>query len=198
MGKPQNKYISVTYKLYTTENGKETMVEEATAERPFDFISGFGVTLDAFENQIAELAKDAEFDFELDKDNAYGDHNPAHVLDLPRETFCIDGKFDHEHVFKDAIIPLQNENGQRFYGRVVELADNNVKVDMNHPLAGKTLHFVGKVQENRDATNKEIEAFAKMLSGEGGCSGNCEGCGEGGCGHDHQEGHECGCGHCQH
>ena len=69
---------------------------------------------------------------------------------------------------------------------------------MNHPLAGKTLRFKGKVIENRDADNKEIESFAKMLSGEGGCNGHCEGCGEGGCGHDHDADHECGCGHCNH
>ena len=196
MGNIQNKYISVIYKLYTTEDGKETLVEEATTERPFDFISGFGVTLDAFEEKIFDLAKDADFDFELTKDQAYGDHDPAHILNLPRDAFNVNGKFDSEHIFIDAIVPLQNSNGQRFWGRVIELDDNNVKLDMNHPLAGKTLHFHGKVMENRDATNKEIESFAKLISGEGGCSGNCEGCGEGGC--NHGEGHECGggCGHC--
>ena len=41
-----NKYISVSYKLYTVENGEREFVEEATAERPFQFLSGFGVTLE--------------------------------------------------------------------------------------------------------------------------------------------------------
>ena len=37
-----NKYIAVSYKLYTVENGEREFVEEATAERPFQFLSGFG------------------------------------------------------------------------------------------------------------------------------------------------------------
>lgn len=198
MGNTKNKFISVIYKLYATADGKESLVEEATTERPFNFISGFGVALDAFEEQISGFAKDDPFNFELTKEQAYGDADPASILELPRETFNVNDKFDSEHVYMDAIIPLQNSNGQRFWGRVIGLDDTNVKLDMNHPLAGKTLRFEGKVIENREATNKEIETFAKMLSGEGGCNGNCEGCGEGGCNHDHEDGKECGCGNCQH
>lgn len=82
MDKAQNKYIAVTYKLYTVENGKKELVEEATTDRPFQFISGFGITLDAFEAKVAGLAKDETFSFELTKDEAYGDVDPAHVLDL--------------------------------------------------------------------------------------------------------------------
>ena len=42
MEEKKNKYIAVAYKLYTNENGTENMVEEAPAERPFQFISGVG------------------------------------------------------------------------------------------------------------------------------------------------------------
>ncbi len=188
MDKAQNKYIAVTYKLYTVEDGKKELVEEATAERPFQFISGFGITLDAFEEKTAGLAKGETFSFELTKDEAYGDIDPAHVLDLDREMFCINGHFDHEHIFKDAIVPLQNEDGNRFFGRVLELDDKKVKMDLNHPLAGKTLCFEGRVTESREATNSEIEGMANRLSGEG-CGCGCDGH-ECGC-HDHD--HECGC-----
>ena len=71
MDKPQNKYIAVAYKLYTAENGESNLVEEATEERPFQFISGFGVTLDAFEKEIAGLEQGAEFDFELSKSSTW-------------------------------------------------------------------------------------------------------------------------------
>lgn len=188
MDKAQNKYIAVTYKLYTVEDGKKELVEEATAERPFQFISGFGITLDAFEEKTAGLAEGETFSFELTKDEAYGDIDPAHVLDLDREMFCINGHFDHEHIFKDAIVPLQNEDGNRFFGRVLELDDKKVKMDLNHPLAGKTLCFEGRVIESREATNSEIEGMANRLSGEG-CDCGCDGH-ECGC-HDH--GQECGC-----
>lgn len=202
MDKAQNKYIAVTYKLYTVEDGKKELVEEATTERPFQFISGFGITLDAFEDKTATLAKGDAFNFELTKDEAYGDIDPARVLDLDREMFCINGHFDHEHIFKDAIVPLQNEDGNHFFGRVLDLDDKKVKMDLNHPLAGKTLCFEGKVIESREATNSEIEGMANRLSGEG-CGCGCDDCGghddhECGCHHHHDGGcHDDGC-HCKH
>ena len=54
----ENKYITVAYKLYTTEDGEKDLVEEAKAEHPFQFISGLGTTLEAFESQIAHLIKE--------------------------------------------------------------------------------------------------------------------------------------------
>lgn len=203
MEKPQNKYIAVTYKLYTVENNENELVEETAEGRPFQFISGFGVTLEAFEKHIAGLEKGADFDFTLTKDEAYGDYEPARVLDLEREMFCINGHFDHENIFKDAIVPLQNEDGNRFYGRVLEVGTDKVKMDLNHPLAGKTLNFKGNVVESREATNEEIQGMINRLSGEGcGCGCGCDDCGggcdEGGChgGDHHHHNHDghCGCG----
>ncbi|MBR1688730.1 MAG: peptidylprolyl isomerase [Prevotella sp.] len=183
----QNKFISVTYRLYTKgEMGRE-LIEEAPVAQPFQFISGFGFTLDAFEQRIIELPQGSDFDFELTKDEAYGDFDEAHVIDLDREIFTINGHFDHEHIYKDAVVPLQNEDGNRFYGRVVEVGDDKVKMDLNHPLAGKTINFKGRVLENREATTEEIQRITTQLSEDGcGCD-ECEG-------HQH-EGH-CGCGHC--
>ncbi|MCX4292652.1 MAG: FKBP-type peptidyl-prolyl cis-trans isomerase [Prevotella sp.] len=196
MEKQINKYIAVDYKLYTAENGESELVEETTKERPFQFISGFGITLEAFEKNISELAKGDTFDFTLTKEEAYGDFEQERVLDLEREMFCINGHFDHEHIFKDAIVPLQNEDGNRFYGRVMSVDENKVKMDLNHPLAGKSLNFKGTILENREATNSEIQGMINRLSGEGcGCGcGDCEGGCGGECGEHHD--HDCGCGHC--
>ena len=177
-----NKYIAVSYRLYVDgENGKE-MMEEATAEQPFYFISGFGIALDAFEQKLYNTQKDEDFDFTLEKEEAYGDYVEERVLDLEREIFTIDGKFDTAHIYVDAIIPLQNEDGNRFYGRVLEVGEAKVKVDLNHPLAGERLHFVGKVLENREATNEEIQGLMARMSG-GCCGGGCGSCGgdKGGC-----------------
>ncbi len=192
MEKKTNKFIAVAYKLYTTENGTESMTEEAPAERPFVFISGMGLALDDFEAKVAEMQKGEEFDFTLTKEQAYGEHEEERVLNLDREMFCIDGKLDEEHVFVGAIIPLQNENGQRFPAKVLEVGSDKVKVDLNHPLAGKGLHFTGSILESREATNEEIQNLINQMSG--GCGGNCGGCG----GHDggHDGGCEGGCGHC--
>lgn len=196
MDKPQNKYIAVAYKLQTENNGDIKFVEEATEDRPFHFISGFGVTLEAFEAQVVNLGKGDSFDFSLTKEQAYGDYEQARVLDLDRDMFCINGHFDHEHIYKDAIVPLQNEDGNRFYGRVLSVGEEKVRMDLNHPLAGQQLHFSGRVLESREASNAEIQAMLNRLSGEDcGCGcGECGGeCG-GGRGDNHEHG-DCCCHH---
>jgi FKBP-type peptidyl-prolyl cis-trans isomerase SlyD len=197
-----NKYIAVSYKLYTIENGNKKLVEETTTEKPFQFISGLGTTIEGFENAVVELEKDGKFDFTLTKDNAYGDYVQERVLDLDKEIFSINGKFDSDNIYVDAIVPLQNEDGNRFNGHILAISDDKVKIDLNHPLAGKELNFVGSIVESREATNEEIERMVTILSGEGECGGcgcdDCGGCGsdkgEGGCEHHH--GQEGGCGHC--
>ncbi len=188
----KNQYMEVAYQLFVGEAEEQELMEETTQEKPFQFITGFGVTLDAFEQQVANLEKGATFDFSIPKEQAYGDYQEEHVLDLEREMFCVDGKFDTEHVYEDAIIPMQNEQGQRFYGRVAEIGENTVKVDLNHPLAGETLHFKGSILESRPATAKEIEKLVAHLTGGcGGCGGGCHK--DGGCGGDCDCENEGGC-----
>ncbi len=189
-----NKYIAVAYKLYASGEKEPQFIEEATDEKPFDFITGFGIALEEFENHIINLNKGEEFDFSLTKDQAYGDYEEERVVDLDRNIFCINGHFDHENVFVDAVLPLQNEDGQRFFGKVLEITEKQVKIDLNHPLAGKNLNFKGHVVETRDATNEEIQYIVNQLSGEG-CG--CDDC-HNDCGHDHHHGDGCGCGHCHH
>lgn len=194
--------MAVAYQLYTVDNDKLDLVEEATEVRPFQFITGFGIALEAFENAVGRLAQGESFEFTLTPDNAYGQHEDDRVLDLDREMFCINGHFDHEHIRVGATVPLQNEDGNHFIGQVLEIGDEKVRMDLNHPLAGKTLKFKGHVVDSREATNDEIQHFINMLNGEHCCCGEdgC-GCGEddkgkgghGGCGH-HHHGHDgCGC-----
>lgn len=194
MEERRNKYISVQYKLYTVDENGKHLVEQTTADRPFDFISGFGFTLEAFEKNIAHLAAGAAFSFELSKDEAYGDYEEARVLDLERDIFTINGHFDHEHIHAGAVVPLQNEDGNHFFGRVLEVNEEKVKMDLNHPLAGETLLFEGTVTESREATKEEIQHLINHMNGEG-CGCGCEDC-ESGCDHHHEHGDGCGCGHC--
>ena len=176
-------------------SGKRDLVEETAAEHPFQFISGLGTTLEAFESQIVNLHKGDKFEFTIPFAEAYGEYDEEHVIDLPKNIFEIDGKFDNEHIYPGNIIPLMNSEGQRLNGSVVEVKADTVVMDMNHPLAGEDLTFVGEVTESRPATNEEIQEMIKMMTGEGGCS--CGSCGDG-CGDDCGDscGDSCGCGHC--
>ena len=190
----ENKYITVAYKLYTMEDGEKELFEEAKAEHPFQFISGLGTTLEDFENQITALSKGDKFDFTIPADKAYGQYDEQHVIDLPKNIFEIDGKFDSERIKEGNIVPLMTGDGQRVNASVVEIKPDIVVVDLNHPLAGADLIFEGEILESRPATNEEIQELVKMMSGEG-CGCGCDSCG-GGCG-DNECG-DCGCegGHC--
>jgi len=193
--KKRNQYIAVAYKLYAAGEKTLEFIEEATDDRPFDFISGFGITLPEFENNIVGLQKGEEFKFTLTKEQAYGDVEPERIVELDRSIFTINGHFDHENVKVGALLPLQNEDGQYFQGKVLDITDNHVRIDLNHPLAGKELNFEGHIVENREASNDEIQNLINRLSGEG-CGCGCDDCHDG-CGHDHSQEHGgCGCGHC--
>ena len=170
----ENKYITVAYKLYSIENGEKEFTEEAPAEHPFQFISGLGLTLESFENQVKDLNKGDKFDFTIPASEAYGEYDDDHVIDLPKEIFMIEGEFDSDRVVEGAVIPLMTSEGQRINGSVVEVKEDVVVMDMNHPLAGCDLNFTGEVTENRPATNDELSEMARMMSG-GGCSGGCGG-----------------------
>ena len=191
----ENKYITVAYELSTdNEKGIHELVEKAPVEHPFQFITNMGVALDAFEAKVAALAEGENFDFTLTADEAYGPYEEAHVIDLDKEVFCIDGRFDKNTIYPGNVIPLVNADGNRFQGLILEVTDSKVKVDLNHPLAGKDLHFRGEVVTSRPATVAEIQAMAQMLSGEGGCGCGCDDCGGGCHDHDHHHGHgEGGC-----
>jgi FKBP-type peptidyl-prolyl cis-trans isomerase SlyD len=187
-----NKYIAVAYELYTVNDGKSELVEKAPEKEPFQFLSGFGTTIEAFENNIVDLEEGAEFDFTLTKDEAYGDYYDERVLDIEKSIFTINGHFDSENIYVGAIVPLQNADGNRFPGKVLEITEDHVKMDLNAPLAGKDINFKGSVVTSREATNDEIQAMVNRMSGEG-CECGCDDC-EGGCGDHHDE--DCGCGHC--
>ena len=192
-----NKYVTVAYELYTdNDKGIHELVEKAPIEHPFQFISGLGIALDSFESKILALAEGETFDFVLKVDEAYGPYEQDHVIELPKETFAINGRFDKDMVYPGAVLPLVNADGMRFQGLVLELKDNTVIIDLNHPLAGKDLHFKGQVVTMRDATNAEIQA---LINHEGcNCGGDCEGGCEGGCGgHHHEHGEGC-CGKHEH
>ena len=189
--------MSVVYQLYTVTDGENILEEQTGDDRPFEFITGFGVALDAFEQQVMNMEKGAAFDFILQPSQAFGEYDPEGVHKLQRDVFMINGHFDHENIFEGAVITLMDNEDHQFMAKVKKIEEDGVTIDTNHPLAGKTLNFKGEIKENRDATEEEIQHLIKHLTG--GCSGcgHHHGDGEcGGCGEHHDHGDGCGCGHC--
>lgn len=190
MGLNGNKYIALSYKLYTIEDGEKELTEEATMERPFTLITGMGYALEEFEDQVKKLNQGDKFDFTIDKKQAYGEYDEQQIVELPKQIFEVNGKFDSRQIVEGGVVPLLTADGQRVQGIVTEIKDEVVAVDLNHPLAGCDLHFTGEVLESRPATDDEITQILKLMSGEGGCGGHCGG----GCGDNCGTDGECGCG----
>ena len=176
-----NKYVAVIYDLNVGEGEERELMEKATREVPLKFIYGTGMMIPAFEDALAGLESGDQFDFSLTPENAYGEYNEDHVLELPKNIFEIDGKFDSEMVKEGNTIPMMDADGHRMNGSVLEVKKDVVVMDFNHPLAGETLHFKGEVVDVHEPTAEEIAAMTSSS-----CGGGCEGCG-GGCGD-----HECG------
>ena len=57
MEEKKNKFMSVVYQLYSLTDGEKNLEEQTGDERPFEFITGFSIALDAFEQQVMKLEK---------------------------------------------------------------------------------------------------------------------------------------------
>lgn len=196
-----NKFVALSYDLNVGEDEERELMERATAETPLEFIFGTNSMLEAFEKNIDGLSEGDSFDFILTPDQAYGEYDDEAVVDLPRHIFEQDGVLNEEVIFEGNTVPMMDTNGNRLNGSVVEVKDDVITMDFNHPLAGETLNFTGKVLTVRESTPEEIAA---LFAPQGcGCGSGC-GCGDGeedgcGCGSNEKEmaggcGSGCGCG----
>lgn len=187
----ENTIVKVIYDLYVDgeQPGQEELMERATEEHPLEYIHGLGMMLPLFEAGMEGKAEGDTFDFRIKAVDAYGEYDEQGVLSLDKEMFYIDGKFDEERVFVGNIVPMTTTDGQIVRAQVVEITDKAVTIDLNHPLAGENLHFIGKVISVRPATEEELAALTKGCGGccgggscsNGDCSngcegGNCQGC----------------------
>ncbi|MCR4994534.1 MAG: FKBP-type peptidyl-prolyl cis-trans isomerase [Bacteroidales bacterium] len=172
------RFIKLAYRMFTASPDRQ-LLYETDASRPVAFVTDMGLMIDAFEQQLSALNDGDEFDFTLQAAEAFGERDETLVRAVPRKMFEVNGKFMEEEIYPGAQVPLMDNEGNHFYGIIAKVTNTDVTVDLNNPLAGKALQFTGTVYENREATLKEIEQTAKMLSGEGGCG--CGGCGGGGC-----------------
>ncbi len=184
----EDKVVSLTYDLNVGEGDERELMEKATVERPLTFMFGMGMMLEAFEANVKGLQKGDKFSFSLTPEEAYGMFEESHVVELPKNIFEVDGKFDDERIVVDATVPMMDSNGNRLHGTVVEINDNCVVMDFNHPLAGETLHFSGEVIDVHEPTAEEIAAVSSQ-----GCGCGCDSC-ESDCNCESSKDSGCGCG----
>ena len=152
----KNKVVKLIYILHFDDfNGD--IIEEVKTDSPFTFIYETGFMLEAFENNIKGLKKDDAFKFKIACNDAYGEVNEKNIVDLPKNVFEVDGKFNKEIIFAGAKVPMKDEQGNEFDGFIIDITKNTVIVDFNHPMAGEDLYFEGRVLNVREATKEELE-----------------------------------------
>ena len=173
-----NKMVAVEYKL--TVDGQ--IADQSQPGSPLEFIVGAGMLLPKFEEALMGKEPGDKVSFTLSPGDGYGEIMEEAIVDLPKNIFMVDGKLAEDILFEGSQVPMSDQQGNRMLGVVKEVGDEHVKMDFNHPMAGKTLNFDVEVVSVRDVTPEDLQ---------GGCS--CGDCGDdcgGGC--DHGDGH-CDC-----
>ena len=168
-----DKVVSLTYELEV----EGAIRDKATKDNPLDFIFGQGYLLPVFEANVKGKKVGDTFEFTLSPEEGYGVYNAESVLELPKNIFEIDGKIQDGLLIAGNIIPMMTQDGRVLPGKVLEVSDEKVKMDFNHELAGKTLHFTGEVVGVREATEKELSEGLHGERAPKSCSGNCSDCG---------------------
>lgn len=187
------KYVELGYDLYAVEpDGSEKLVHQTDVEDPEKLV--FGVTrgvIVPLEKAIDGLAAGDKFNVSASADEAFGPYDLEQIVTLDKDLFIVDDKFDSDVIKPGALVPMMTADGFRINGLVKEVTDKHVRMDFNHPLAGKAVRFDGKVLAVRDATDEELHPAQGCGCGchGGDCGDDCGCHGEdGGCGD-----HSCGC-----
>lgn len=183
------KFVAMGYTLYQINaDGSETAVHETDRQDPEKIV--FGVTpgmIAPLEKAIDGLEKGGRFDVSVKAAEAFGPYDDEQVVTLEKDIFVVDGKFDADVIKPGALVPMMTADGYRINGKVLEVTDSHVKMDFNHPLAGKDVRFKGEILEVRDATPEELQPAHGC-----GCGCDHDHCGEGDCGCESHG--DCGCG----
>ncbi len=172
----QNKVVSLSYTLEVEGD----VIETVTAEKPMQFIFGTGYLLPKFEENISGKVVSDTFDFVLSAKEGYGEVMPDAIVELPKNIFEVDGKIQEDVLKVGNVLPMMDSEGNRLNGAIDKVSKDTVTMNFNHPLAGAALHFSGKVEAIREATEEEL---TNGLFGEkahqcgGGCCGSCGSCG---------------------
>ena len=119
----------------TTGNG-EVFQESKEMGQPLEFIIGEGTLLAGFEKNVEGLEVGGTKTFTLESKIAYGERIEDAVIKVPRESFPPDFKLTI-----DDVIQGETSGGQPALGRVKSITEEEVTLDMNHPLAGEDVTF---------------------------------------------------------
>jgi len=140
--------VSMEYTLKVDGN----VADSSEGREPLELVQGAGNIIPGLEREMLDMVIGESKEVTVAAIDAYGEEDEKSYMEVPTDQFPkeIPMKIGTE-------IQVQNEAGQPMYARIDSIEDKSVRLDFNHPLAGKELHFAVKVVNIRDATQEEKE-----------------------------------------
>ena len=152
-----NTHVTVDYELRDDE-GDLIDASEGDDGEPIRYVHGYGMLVPGLEAALAGLKAGDEREILVPAEAGYGERDEDLVLEIERAEFP-----DPKAVEVGDEFVAESPDGDEMVMTVVELKDDRVVVDANHPLAGMSLRYVVKVRDVREATQSEIERAASEL-----------------------------------
>jgi len=134
-----NDNIKVHYTGTLTDG---TIFDSSENREPLAFQVGEGRLIPGFEQGVIGMKVEESKTIHIPAAEAYGPSHPERVYDVNRQHLPADLE---PQVGQELV--SQDPNGQQAVVKIVEVGEENVKIDANHPLAGKDLTFEIKVVE---------------------------------------------------
>jgi FKBP-type peptidyl-prolyl cis-trans isomerase 2 len=127
---------------YTGKLADGTVFDSSREREPLEFTLGQGQIIPGFEEAVTGMEEGESKVAEIPSDKAYGPHRDELVVEVGKDQFPedIDPQVGQR-------LQTQTENGQTVPVVVTEVQDDSVKLDANHPLAGKDLTFEIEIVE---------------------------------------------------
>ena len=140
--------VSLDYRLHL---GDGDIVDESLPGDPFVYLHGAGQVVPGLERGLEGLIVGDERNLVVEPQDGYGEYQTDGVQEVPRNAFPREVQLEVGQQFE-----ARSPNGDTFPMIVKELRRESILVDLNHPLAGRTLHFDVRVLAVRDATQAEL------------------------------------------
>jgi len=164
----ENCVVGIEYEV--KEAGTTQVVDSNKGGAPLEFIIGKGQVIPGLENALIGMTQGESGDIMVSAADAYGEVNEEAMQTLPKE------QFEGVELVEGMTLYGNGDNGQQVQVIVKSFDDKEVKVDFNHPMAGKDLMFSVTVLSAREATADEVTSG--VVGGPKEQGGSCgTGCG---------------------
>lgn len=137
---------------YTLTNSEGEVMDQSPENEPLQYLHGAAGIIPGLENELKGKAVGSEFDVTISPEEAYGERIDEMVQVAPKSAFPADAELTVGMQFTS-----QTPDGQQIMVTITDISDDQITIDGNHPLAGLTLHFTGKIENIREASAEELD-----------------------------------------